>query len=82
MDKTNLRELIDSLPRGGKLELAIRLNVDQAKITKAKHGLVRDEAFLDRLKSECKSILAKQTALTKRLAKLKDNYPKAGVLHS
>ena len=75
---SDLKELIDSLPRGGKLELAILLNVDQAKITKAKHGLVRDQDFNDRIREACNKILSKKTNLSKRKSKLKITSPNVG----
>lgn len=54
---TELAELIDRLPKGGKRKIAVKLGVNPGRITDARDGIVKNGTLLDQIAVECKRIL-------------------------
>jgi hypothetical protein len=50
--------------RGAKFSLAVELGVDPSKITKALHGLVKDEKFMASLQAKANKLLRKEEAVS------------------
>ena len=61
--------------RGAKFALSVELGVDPSKITKALHGLVKDEKFMDRLQAKAMKLLGAGEA--DKTQKINENYTPA-----
>ncbi len=60
MTRKELKELSDALPIRGKTLLALDLDVDPSKITKAFYGQVKDEKFMARLQAKARKLIAEK----------------------
>ena len=57
MTQLDLKQFGESLPLGSKTKLAVKLNCDPAKITKAFNGLVRSRDFMAKLIREANEMI-------------------------
>lgn len=63
MTTSELARKINSLPHGARVDLAVKLECDPSKISKAIRGFIRDKSFLGRLENAVDAMIDSTTAV-------------------